>query len=246
MGKWINKIGIEVECGVDPEESGSEIPGFNVTRDGSLRDSEGVNTDLLEYVSEAHKYPNQIEDLGLSVEDIYEIVNDINDSMGLHIHVSFNKDEYYYRIASKKFHDYFVERLKQTELWENNFRLRKRVEGGENNVRPRDDCQHFCKPIEDPKDIDRQLQRSGSGLKYKRIVYFKHKFDTVEFRLFPAMETPEEVMKAVNFTTKAINSFLQETKYTKQAEIKSYKKDQLMTTEQNEEIAAEQEVFYNV
>lgn len=243
MGKWINKIGIEVECGVYPDEAAKNIPGFNITSDGSLRRTEGINTDLVEYVSEAHKYPDQMEDMAASVNDIYDIVNDINDSMGLHIHVSFNKDEYYYRIASKKFHDYFVERLKGTDLWENNERLRKRVEGGENNVRPRDDCQHFCKPIENPKEIDQQLQRSGTGLKYKRIVYFKHKYDTVEFRLFPAMDTPEEVAQAVNITSTAINSFLQQTKYTNQAEIKSYKRDQM---KKEEEISAEQVVTHNV
>lgn len=225
MGKWINKVGTEIECGVY-KDAETDIPGFNITGDGSLRSTNGVRTDLVEFVSEPHKYPEQIEDLGLSVRDIYEQINDINDTMGLHIHVSFNKDEYYYRIASKKFHDYFVSRLKETELWEDCERLRKRVEGGPNEIR-NDDCDYYCQPLEEPKEIDDQLQRGGgSGLKYKRIVYFKNKYDTVEFRLFPAMENPENVMRAVNFTTKAINAFLQQTKYTNQAEINVMKKDE--------------------
>jgi len=223
MGQWINKIGIEVECGVEIDEARRDIPGFNITGDGSLRASEGIETELVEYVSEAHKYPDQLGDLECSVDDIYRYVNDINDSMGLHIHVSFNRDDWYYHIASKKFHDYFIQRLKNTELWKNNKRLRKRIEGGENNVRPSDSCDHFCKPLEDGKEIDQQLNRRGSGLKYKRIVYFKHKYDTVEFRLFPAMETPEEVMEAVEITHKAINNYLQEKMYVEKAEVSAFK-----------------------
>lgn len=42
----------------------------------------------------------------------------------------------------------------------------------------------------------------------------KHKYGTVEFRLFPAMESPEKVVEAVEFVTTAINSYLRQGLYT--------------------------------
>jgi len=217
-GQWINKVGVEIECGVHPDHAHDEFPGFTNTSDGSLRDN-GERTACREFVSEAHDYPSQMEDLELGLNDVYEIINEINESMGLHIHVSFTKDEYYYRLASKKFENFFLDRLQQTDLWENNAALRKRVKGNAENAVTGRDADYFCRET-NPEHIDEQLKRTGgSNLKYRRIVFFKQKYDTVEFRLFSAMETAEEVMQAVDFTTRTINAYMQNTEYTQQTEI---------------------------
>lgn len=244
-GQWINKVGVEVECGVHPDHSRADIAGFNNTTDGSLRDN-GNHTSCREFVSEAHDYPSQMEDLKLGLEDVYEIINEINESMGLHIHVSFTKDEYYYRLASTKFEEFFINRLKQTSLWENNPSLQKRVEGGENNVTGRE-ADYFCRNV-DPETIDQQLRdRRGSNQKYRRIVFFKNKYDTVEFRLFSAMETAEEVMQAVDFTTRTINAYMQNTQYTQQTEINVEKPAAQETQEQmNSEVATTGGAFHSV
>lgn len=243
-GQWINKVGIEIECGVHPDHGNADIPGFDNTTDGSLRKN-GANTVCREFVSEAFQYPQQMEDLKLGTEDVYNVINEINESMGLHIHVSFTKDKYYYRLASKKFEEFLLNRLKETQLWENNAALRKRVEGGQNQVTGRE-ADYYCQET-DPEHIDRQLKRSSGGnLKYRRIVFFKDKYDTVEFRLFSAMQTPEEVMQAVNITTEAINAYMQNAEYTETTEAKAVKPETQKTQETADTQLSTAGAYHNV
>jgi hypothetical protein len=140
--------------------------------------------------------------------------------MGLHIHVSLNNDRDYYRLASVKFHNWFIDRLKDSDLWKRNRRLRKRVRDDDLNPMNTDvSYGHFCRPIENNWTIDKQLKRRSQ--KYRRITYMKGKYDTIEFRLFPAMETASDVMDAVDIVTTSINAYLRQGLYsdTLQAEL---------------------------
>ena len=137
---------------------------------------------------------------------------EINASMGLHIHVSFNNDRDYYRLSSLKFHNWFIDRLKDSELWDNCPRLRKRVRDNDlHPLNPDVTYGHFCQPITNNWTIDKQLKRRSQ--KYRRITFMKTKYDTVEFRLFPAMENPEKVMEAIEIVTTSINAYLREGLY---------------------------------
>lgn len=137
--------------------------------------------------------------------------------MGLHIHVSLNRDGDYYRIASKKFHDWFTDRVIDSELYDKNRRLRERIRNNKVNPRNRDITMgYFCKSISSSHTIDSQLRSRRS--KYHRITYFKDKYDTVEFRLFPAMDNHNDVIEAVDLVTTSINKYLREKKYTEKLE----------------------------
>jgi len=140
--------------------------------------------------------------------------------MGLHIHVSLNNDRDYYRLASLKFHNWFIDRLKDSDLWTRNRRLRKRVRN--NDIHPFSSDQSYgfyCRPINNNWTIDKQLKNRRE--KYRRITFMKGKYDTIEFRLFPAMETASDVMDAVDIVTTSINSYLRQGLYsdTLQAEL---------------------------
>ncbi|WP_276273643.1 amidoligase family protein [Haloarcula litorea] len=212
-GLWIDKVGIEVECAIDKnlQNRRKEVARFRREYDSSIT-TEKPQAESKEYVSDPVDYPEEIEDLETSVRTLYGKIREINASMGLHIHVSMNKDKHYYRLTSLKFHDYFIDRVRDSDLWSKCPRLRKRVKNRDSHPFSRSATYgHYCKPIKDNYTIDKQLD-SHSG-KYRRINYMKHKYDTVEFRLFPAMESPSKVMEAVDLVTTSINAYLREGLY---------------------------------
>jgi hypothetical protein len=143
---------------------------------------------------------------------LYDIILEINASMGLHIHISLNNDRDYYRLASLKFHNWFIDRLKDTDLWNDCARLRKRVRDNDIHPMNRDITYgYYCQPINSNWTIDKQLKRRSQ--KYRRITFMKRKYDTIEFRLFPAMENPEKVMEAIDIVTTSINAYLRQGLY---------------------------------
>jgi hypothetical protein len=140
--------------------------------------------------------------------------------MGLHIHVSLNNDRDYYRLASLKFHNWFIDRLKDSDLWNSCPRLRKRVRNEQRHpFDPDSTYGHYCRPLNNNWTIDKQLKRRSQ--KYRRITFMKGKYDTIEFRLFPAMDSAEDVMEAIDIVTTSINAFLRQGFYndTLQAEL---------------------------
>jgi hypothetical protein len=132
--------------------------------------------------------------------------------MGLHIHVSLNRDLDYNRLASVKFHDWFINRLKKSDLWDNCPRLRHRIRNDRLHPQNPDiEYGYYCKAINGNRIIDRQLNARRE--KYRRITYMKDKYDTIEFRLFPAMESSRNVMEAIELVTTSVNAFLREGLY---------------------------------
>lgn len=212
-GLWINKVGIEVECAIDKNlsYSGKHIPQFDKQHDGSIS-TQNSEAERAEYVSDPVSYPEGTEALERGINNLYRKITEINASMGLHIHVSMNKDRDYYRLTSLKFHDFFIERVRESDLWDTCPRLRKRVRNSDSHpFSSRVNYGYYCKPISDRYTIDKQLN-SHDG-KYRRINFMKHKYDTVEFRLFPAMESPEKVIKAIDLVTTSINAYLRKGLY---------------------------------
>lgn len=198
VGKWIDKVGIEIECAVSEVH---EVGGFKVCHDGSISSGDGY---AREYVSEPHAYPGGLAALTRRVENLYELVSEINESMGLHIHLSLRDDFYYFALSSKRFHDFFLERVRESELFERNPRLRSRL------VETR-----WARKIEDPSAIDEMLRGTG---KYYAVNYRKDKYGTIEFRIFPALETAADVMEAVELVTTSVNAYLQRKEYVTEVE----------------------------
>lgn len=210
MGKYIDKYGFEVECAVSDTEV---INNFQKEYDGSLSSSNGV---CKEYVSRPFEYGDKEEraEAETSLKNLYEIITDINGSMGLHVHISLEKKGYYYLLASEKFTKLFNQRLKKSELWDKYKRLRDRVK--ENN--------NYAKKVEGHEDIDKMLK--GHGSRYRRVNWLAMRsHNTIEFRIFPAMEKPEDVLKAVDLVTKTVNKFLQEKKYKEELDEKITKEE---------------------
>lgn len=201
MPTYINKIGVELELGVKYTENGSipSVSGFTYTNDGSIN-SRGIDADTAkEYVSEPLNYNSQwnSNDMEMLEKGIFQLYKKhgatCNESMGMHIHVSFNKDYYYYALASEKFIEYFEEKIVNSRLYENNARLRSRFKG--NN--------RYCKKV-NVNDIQQTMK---GGRKYRHFTYRSGR-KTVEFRLLPAFDRKIDVKKGIDLITSIVNGFL--------------------------------------
>lgn len=196
----IDKIGVEIECGVEPVDGGApSFEAFDYTRDGSVETGTGIKS--AEYVSDPFPWPEQEDEMADAVETVYAHIGEINSSMGLHVHASLQNDYYYYALSSQRFHDWFMDRLASHDLYDDYDRLRQRMSGGNGS--------HYCKPIQTPNRIDEMLRgRGGRSEKYRAISYQKGKYDTMEFRIFCAMEYAEDVMAAVRLVADSIETWL--------------------------------------
>lgn len=214
---WIDKIGVEIEIGIHEDFKNRDITGFRKEGDGSLRVEEYVSYKR-EYVSHPVSYPDGVEDLMEGVNQIYGIVHEVNYSMGLHIHVSFNRDEDRERLASLQFQDFFLNRLKESELYNRNRsdseRLRKRVEDREPHPAYSDSTYgHYAQKIKDRQNIDKMLRHTGGRRERKYRLFRLHPSNTIEFRIFPAMEKAERVKEAIDIVTTSINAYLRQGRY---------------------------------
>lgn len=204
MGKWINRIGVELEIEVDRDADGRipTIDGFNATSDGSIRSCDGG--DAVEYVTEPFEYCNAgVPELEAGVRRLYEEHNArANATMGLHMHVSFNRRFYYYALASMRFYQHFMDHVRASDLWDRNARLRERAEGVQ-----------YAQPIQSHTELDYSLKRTPGGSRRYRHFIYRPNMETIEFRLFPAMDSARDVLAAVDIVTAAINSYLAAKKY---------------------------------
>lgn len=263
---WIDRLGVEIEIGVDGDQPGRHsIPLFSKESDCSLEnrsDDYGLNVDLSEYVSDPVDYPSELSDLKMGIRDLYSCVVETNYTMGLHIHASLNKPIYRHRLASKKFHDHFISYLKDSDLWNEPvrdrndiWRLKRRVlDDRDYPGRSGRSSGYYCQPIQESWVIDRQIGNTGRSEKFRRIRF--HPQETVEFRLFPAMDTPEHVFMAIEVVTQAINKFLREGNYQDEFDVETQKPEEIyyeeVTTVDAQDTTSEQssslqeEVIYNV
>lgn len=203
MSRYINKFGLEIEGGwsVIPD-----IPHFHTDPDPSL---EGGARHLTEFISEPIKYnSDHSEPIWEQVERLYEYNSEMNSSMGLHIHVSLNKDGYYPFFTTKKFTEYFREYVSDNLYkfqGKNKERLRRRLS---TSSASHGDPHYFCKAYRHYSDLDKNLRGRG---RFRKVNFsnLRRSRNTLEFRVFPAMTKASAVKKAYRITTGAINSYLQ-------------------------------------
>lgn len=202
-GKYVDKFGIEVEG------AWTDVPSlslFSEETDPSIEASEGFNREMvsrpIEYNSN-HQY-----DLWNQLKTLYEYKAEINSSMGLHVHVSTVKDGYYPFLTNEKFARYFTKYVADNLYkfkGKNKKRLTRRLRTSRASS---NDPHYFCQSYHEPKDLTKNLQGMG---RYKKVNFTNvgRRKNTIEFRVFPAMENVSGIKKAYKIATGAINSFLQ-------------------------------------
>lgn len=198
----LNAFGVEIECAVDPvwrdDPQTSHPIMFRATRDGSINSGEGS---CVEYITDPIEIC-RFDEFVSQTEELYEHIWDINSSMGLHIHISANEEDGYSLdlIKSYRFYEYFMGHVYNSELYENNTTFQNRME--ENG---------YARDM-DEDDIARSSAYRGD--RYRRINFHAlRSHGTVEFRLFPAMETAEEVAEAVSMVCTLTDEWIQDERF---------------------------------
>lgn len=202
--KYIKAIGVEVESAVDEESVTSDMVD-SVKEDGSIyiNDEDESVDDYYPYSAlEITSRPlNSMSKVKKFFDDIAVCINPdcVNSSMGMHIHISLNKDYYYDVLYCMDFVDRFLKEF-GNEIWYN-----RRISNT------------YCHPSYESLDVPNYFipidyRNSDSWSNYERYLpvnYISawHKFGTFEFRLFPS-DTCERMYDYVERTVKIVNKYL--------------------------------------
>ena len=242
MAKYIDKIGIEVECAIQKVDGNyPRVEKFNHTHDGSVN-SRTNGYYGREYVSKPVNYKADWDNKDMSQLEagLYQLYKThgihVNDSMGLHVHVSFYDEFFYHALASEKFRDYFMDKVANSELFDKNPRLRERFDGV-----------NYAEPV-NSDDLQASLSgRAGGSRRYRHFIY-RPGMETIEFRLFPAFDSMNDVKQAIGIITEAVNGFLFNKKYElEESEVLKLQEDDIKFKEdENQDKEQVMEVFENV
>ncbi len=113
----------------------------------------------------------------------------MNQSAGMHVHVSFLDDEHYRRLTSRAFWKYFLD---QWEAWGNAEANKSRMLGGPTGERATflarwKGTTHYCQRNgkRDEGDNTYNMANGGGGDRYRQLNYCKTEHNTIECRMLP-------------------------------------------------------------
>lgn len=200
MKSHIDKIGIEFEGAWYTLPDTQHRLVSDIHNDGSLEILPD-EYDRSIYVKETVSKPIKVKDLKEFID--YAIPDIIDESCGLHVHVSFKRGSDYLKLATSKFSRYWKRQLalmpaKLKFSHEINSRLVPRIEG-ENS---------YCSAEFD--NYSTLVNQYGD--RYKQInfcSYFKH--GTIELRVLSAFSKKEKIecFQAITYLLNIVESFLE-------------------------------------
>lgn len=172
---------------------------FNLNSDGSIH----TNSYAMELNSRVYTDIKTKEDLKVILEDIkplFSFIEDCNNSMGLHFHISFKSLVDYYTLLDYEFFKLFVEKYK-TKFTDS--KEQYRLNNG------------FCKSSIEEKEFNKitrlQLKSYCKNARYTAINYNSfniHK--TIEFRIFPSVNNLKKFEDYLYFLYDTIIKYLKE------------------------------------
>lgn len=200
------KIGFEIEC-VYKSSNANKVSSvalknnWRVSGDGSIR----TNSEF-PFCSEI-KFHYDIDELKNNIEEIkklFEFVESGNKfNCGLHIHVSFDNIQTYYKLCSWKFIDFFQKRYKGYATTE------------EEKSRIINNYSKFYNSKEDFIFMTNdQLKYPGKNSSRYHAINFNsfNLYKTVEFRIFAGTNSITKFVKNTNFLIETLNEFLKTAK----------------------------------
>ena len=210
LGKATNKlyrIGIELEGGWETPPKGYEI-----VRDGSVVIQQDMSSsharpwftgELQSGPIEVEKFPAPIKKFPAWMLAYYP--PHVNETCGLHVHMSFREAFRYARLMQPEFPatvlDY-VERWARNEGLAENHPIWDRLMG------KKDHCQPLYWADLQAKVGSKDYDKMRKGHRYTVINYAYGRYKTVECRLLPMMESPEQGIRAVQELINITNAFL--------------------------------------
>lgn len=205
----VHRIGLELEGGWSALK-----PGANVVRDGSVVfDTPTQHHHLLRYIGEMTSAPMEVMDKkGWSPGFLDYVTSNyptlVNDTCGMHIHMSFISSFAYQRLMTPAYPGTMVEYLRRwatrnnlpqtNPIWE-------RLSGGCRY------CQHIFYAEEQTRHRSKDYDQRREGHRYTVINYCWARYQTLECRLLPMMPTPSLAISAIQEVVNITNAFLRAT-----------------------------------
>lgn len=197
----IDKIGVELEFGSEKNriffQNNFKENISDIHSDGS------VNTDLNfshEIVTKPFKAENK-EDLLKFIDSVSKNIDDINSSMGFHVHLSFKNYEDYLKILSYRFNQKFKKAI-----------LGMFKDSLEKKRLTNDFCLFYKN--ENAFDINtlNAIKTHSKDFRYFAVNYNAYNIhNTIEFRIFP-MNKAEKLKKYIDFLVGFVESYLEKNK----------------------------------
>jgi len=191
-------IGFELEAGVRDDSEARKTARsikWQTGSDGSINIRK-CNSYPIEFKSKVYIMPKNLNQMIADFKIISNEVNDINSSMGLHVHVSFSDKITYCRLCSYKFVRKF-----QTSY-------RKRFTKAKEQRRMGNSyCRFYPSKKQFEEEILKQIEFQDG--KYRSINFGAISgHGTIEFRIFPATKSVVEFKRYVNFVRRMILTFI--------------------------------------
>lgn len=210
----VMQIGYELETGIKRFSDYRQLANtlnFVVAQDGSVN-THKRNAYPIELKSKVYQYG---KDMGTLISDFKAIkkrIAEVNNSMGLHIHISFSKKKNYYKLCSWDFVNYF-----QNE-YIRKFKTPREIERTTN---------HYCKFYRDKRAFciasAVQLASNTKNERYWAVNFNAYPlYKTIEFRVFPSTKKVKEFKAYIRFVKSVVYTFLKadkDTTITEKAEL---------------------------
>lgn len=188
----IYRLGIELEGGWDkPPKSGK------IERDGS------VAVDCIYAQGELPSPPLAVEDYKQWMIDHYP--HKVNDTCGMHIHMSFQSALTYQRLMDPKYPATilaYVRKWSKDQKLKDNHPIWHRLNGDSPY------CRHQFTADDQVMAVDKDFNRERRGNRYTVVNYCWSRTSTLECRLLPAMSSVELAIDAIDNLINITNGFL--------------------------------------
>ena len=189
------KVGVEIEfcyssSDIDKIREFANEHGWGFGDDGSVRSEKGY------YSAEIRSRPyetSEIDSLMSHFEKLAPLIKETNRTCGFHIHISFKQHINYYKLFSWDF----------VEKFQNYIKTMFTTEGEKRRL-----TNQYCRFYPNMKAFLRLTKTFSS--RYCAVnfcSYREHK--TIEFRIFPGVQKPEDFNKYLNMLTEFISAFLE-------------------------------------
>jgi hypothetical protein len=201
----INLIGVELEGGW------FKLPGDMVPqRDGSIhfgiKGDDPEKVAKIGYIGEIPLPPLPRKELPATLKLYYPSY--VNQTCGMHVHLSTTKAFAYQRLMVNKPFSYpgtIVEYMMRWAVEEN---LPKKHPIWDRLAGKSEYCQHVYQAKEQAKTANKDFDHHRPGHRYTVIHFCWGRFKTLECRLLPMMDTADQAMRAVNRIVSITNAFL--------------------------------------
>jgi hypothetical protein len=196
-------VGVELEGGWPELPDGAVRP----ERDGSVSlEATLIAAKKVKYVGEIPLPPESTKEFSATMRKYYPAA--VNRTCGMHVHMSTKTPFLYQKLMVNKPYSYpatvveYIRRWAKAEGLPSAHPLWDRLSG------KCEYCQHVFQAAEQVKTATKDFDHHRPGHRYTVVSYHWSRYQTVECRLLPMMETPDQGIRAVQQVIDITNAWL--------------------------------------